>query len=232
MKRCQFLLIVIISISMSTAAQAVPVRGLFYGHIDEIWEEFAPADLLAEIGVGTRFMGSFLYDGHSALAWEPNSNQAEYNGGTCSLEYTIFGKTQTYHLNGSVAAIGVVNNSDRVHNDSFYLSFIVSWSGSIAGYTPDEGDFSLADSSMTAFNDLCLPTSFDLSHFDNSRIWLGSTDPGNDFSQIFGKLDALSAQPVPEPATIFLLGGGLLAIAGMGRRSWKSGKRKSENHIL
>ena len=59
-----------------------------------------------------------------------------------------------------------------------------------------------------------------------SFVWLGSGVPGSQFFEVydpdFNTIESGETAPVPEPATILLVGSGLLALAGLGKRVKKA----------
>ena len=59
-----------------------------------------------------------------------------------------------------------------------------------------------------------------------SFVWLGSGVPGSQFFDVydpdFNTIESGNTAPVPEPATILLVGSGLLGLAGLGKRVKKA----------
>ena len=59
-----------------------------------------------------------------------------------------------------------------------------------------------------------------------SFVWLGGGVPGSQFFEVydagFNTIESGNTAPVPEPATILLVGSGLLGLAGLGKRVKKS----------
>ena len=62
--------------------------------------------------------------------------------------------------------------------------------------------------------------------FDVSFVWLGSDVPGSQFFEVydpdFNIIRSGETAPVPEPATLLLVGSGLLGLTGLRKRAKKS----------
>jgi len=77
-----------------------------------------------------------------------------------------------------------------------------------------------------AYDALALQDGASLSDpFVVSFVWLGSGVPGLQFFEVydpgFNTIGSGETAPVPEPATLLLVGSGLLALAGLGKRAVK-----------
>lgn len=198
MKKFILCLFIIAFIALSSTAYAVTVKGVFTGYIDYV---SGPQDLQNEIEIGTKFIGNITYDydGDSPTVIYEDGGRI-YEVSNFSIKYTIIGKTVNHHLTGD--AIGGIYLFNGTNNDVFAINYIAGWKeGSIAGYIPDEGQFSLADSSGTAFSDDSLPLSLNLEDFDSNRIWIfnyGAPEAMFEIGGELGFLVAVNTSPSPD----------------------------------
>jgi hypothetical protein len=115
---------------------------------------------------------------------------------------------------------------------SFYSSLnnwvIGEWSSDGAAYhefntwnyqEPGSGTFALSDSGYTGGSDLFLRFTLHRESGNALAVQLFRSAPGNAEFVVTG-----SVNPVPEPATMLLLGSGLAGLAGF-RRKWAAGRR-------
>ena len=159
--------------------------------------------VVPDISVGESFTGWFSYD--NSVDGVPYDTTTQYTQ-TSSSEISI-GDILISHMNQSVE-IGVTNDyynsrEDRVEDQLSYRFWTL---------VPELGQdeifcsVSFFDYTALAFDSFELPTSLDMTEFDNATIFLYRSTPS--FS-IHGQIDSITL--VPEPATLAMLAlGGLL----------------------
>jgi hypothetical protein len=79
----------------------------------------------------------------------------------------------------------------------------------------------LTDSTGTAFSDDSLPGDLDSADFDFRGFYLSAVDIGGVPGQYHYEIASIS-RPVPEPATMLLLGSGFIGLVGIRRKFKKS----------
>ena len=192
-----------------------------YGFSGSITQITDPDNLLSGIAIApivSTFTGTLKYD---------YSQISTINFGPTAKGYPGLGVTVqvdgTYNFIGNDPFVQIGNNGG--FGDHF----------SIADGDPDTifdinvGDFQqlqvfLTDSSATAFQDLSLPGSLDLSDFDGRKLILrggiyGSSSGSLDSQYIIdGVITSLTPMAVPIPSAVWLFSSGVVGLIGIYRR--------------
>lgn len=198
-----------------TAAFAVRVNYAFEGYFENVVA--GEQALLDEVGAGTRFIGEFSYETDAPLIYT-DGTVSRYSGQDFTIEYTIFGLTETYYLTGTGAG-ALSTSNDASWGDSFGIEYITV-TGSIAGCSLDEAHINFYDSTGTVSDHWSIPQEISLDNFDQNAFWLANYGDLENWFEIESKLDHLSVQPVPEPSTIILVFSGVMGMVGFRRKVW------------
>jgi hypothetical protein len=191
-------------------AQAGLVTVNFSGTITSIDD---PKGFISGSKVGDSFSGKLVYDDTAKIA-VPGANPAEYDYLTSTtppfasplgLTFTVGSHTFDPHYPG-VMQIHVQND---LASSKFPDAFVAVASVGL-GTGTTLAAFGVADTTGTALSSTDLPTSLDLSKFNNGEFNL----VGSAGTNIFAGTINVGAASVPEPASVTLLGLGVVAIGG------------------
>ncbi len=187
----KYWIIGVFSLAMLFSAQGELHSFSFSGQIQTIIqnENFT----LRNLGIGDPFSGSFTYSD------VPDSNSTVGLGGynqQATLSLTLGDNQIDYDGYVYIRVWDNLVGKDGFDfaEDNTFGDWSMWWFG-----------FDLADSTQTAYNDDSLPSSFDVSGFDNPAFRLGGSrlSTGEQFEV---ELEVQDISPIPEPSTLSLLG--------------------------
>jgi hypothetical protein len=198
-------------------------------------------DAILPFNEGTSFTASVVYDLSVPDDWDADPEVGVY-------DYATFVEHFIWDIDGTTFLEEIWGwHAVRVHDDTPspnpeypYDWFVTgAWVNLPDGWGPDSlienMRLQLTDRDSSVFSSDALPTDLNLDDFEvkyiELRTWgnregvfvtpLGSLE-GEDF-RIVGTIETLSTfrtstEPIPEPATMLLLGSGLISLAGFRRR--------------
>ncbi len=214
----------VLLVLVASSAHALLIRLDFAGTVDVVSD---PAgEFTGLIASGDPFSGQLVYD-TDLVDTESSASWGRYLAASTSLVGTFGSFTET---NGPYEVLLNVYDGRNVIAPNPALDDALS-----ASVRPPSGSgtystlsVTLGDKTASAFGSDALPSSLDLADFDFARATLVCTSHINRICEnywfIQGEIDALSVEVVPEPSTITLLGGSLLAV-GAARSRTRHGRR-------
>lgn len=226
-------------IGLTASAQAAPVKFSFSGDITSV----TPGFYLNTIGItdSSTFTGSFIYDTEAAPYSPTDPNYAIYPVDT-HLTITIDNSiTISNYINSQYGSLAYVTNDDAeltsyqgsdkfaTHSSQLQSSHPEMNSQFLSGIADSVSAFRLAALQGDVWDDTSLPTSFDLTNFDEATITISSilTFAGSDPSWpghfiIQGEVTEISTLPVPLPSSSILLLSGITGLLGARVRKKKT----------
>jgi hypothetical protein len=221
MRNIPVLALVAVSILSARAAQATPVSFHFGGSVTSV-----DAALSSQFAMGDAIAIDLAFDTATPdLLHDPH--RAAYAYTNFTIQFGSYRASFPDDLT-SGSALDVLDNFNGQYDGFGPTSFTRGTGGFVNGFPVWTSFFGLLDPTQTAFSDLALPTSLDLTAFQTRMAELefcanlvqGSC-AGGDRRDVIAGITSFSntIDAVPEPGTVLLLGGtGLLALARRLRR--------------
>jgi hypothetical protein len=205
-------------------ALATPITFTFTGTVASV----APA-LAGTFNTTQTLSGSYTFESSSPDLDPADPTRGVYQSPLVpnALSFTIGsyagGRTGPAMLGDQIRVFDNVSSQADVYNPAWRPAL----SGpNVGGLSPDTFVLQLPDLSQTAFSSDALPlTPPNLAAFGNGAFWglFFQNQDGTQFGLVEGRLTSLELAPVPEPATVLLLGS---SFAGVGLVRWRQRRGK------
>jgi hypothetical protein len=216
-------------VGTSTRANASTITFTFTGSVTFVNDNIDNGTF----SIGDTLTGSLTYD--SGLADSNVSPTVGQYAPLSSLSFTIGSYSASFA--NTVSLVTVTNGPPG--SDQLNLRGDVT-GATVNNFKPFEMVFALTDSTGQVFSSDALPLAFDTSQFTSATFTFrftnranphDTTTPGTNFAGVQGTLTGIAVAdtaPVPEPATLTLLGGGLASIALRLRRKQRPALTKRD----
>lgn len=195
---------------VAPVASATPTNYSFSGTLTDIRSSGAG------FSFGTAFAGTYIHDDAPQTGSLLEPGRQLYSGG----QFGVTAGTTTL-LGGASSELQLFNN----------------WTNSIGGYDQDDGffvssyvydtnranffliQFDLWDFTGTTLTSLAMPSQSQFTQLAaNGRVWIRRFEAGIETGLASGNFGAVVSQSVPEPSTVWLALGSLLAMGGSFRK--------------
>ncbi len=200
-----------------TPASAGQVLFNFTGEVDRVHPSLLgiPPDAFIVDGNSSAMSGSMLVD-----MFDTNglANRGSYN--ILNFDVNIEGYEATM---GSSGVVRITNLSP----DRFFAAVDLPVGPTVNTFTPRVFELDLRGPSNTFLSDALPTSSPSLDSFTHFNRWSMIFGPNGDGRAVLGNITAITASPVPLPASVILFGAGLVALIGLGAGNW----RKQNNNL-
>jgi hypothetical protein len=212
MRRCHLarLALACVLVFAGSAAQGTPFVVTFSGTITSV-----DPNLASQFTVGQPVSGSFAFDSAAIDQIPANTQIGQYIATNATLQIG----SESY----GDANAAIIIDDGTAPGDQYELVADSLTGNPVGAFAPQFWELHLQDSSASVYSDDSLPTSLDLTDFDNTFVLLRFGDGASTFADLTASVDSIAV--VPEPASALLLLG---ALARLARHASRSARRARE----